>query len=158
MPRTRTLTLAVAAALAFGAGLTLQGCGKNCNDATPPVKTIPTSCVAAVGSPLTVPVNTCPKCDQGTPACDVRDAGGGNFTVEPVSQVCDPQSCPIPDLASCSAQPTDCVLPAAMTAGLSTSSTYHLNIVTETGQVTRDFTVVAAGRSYGCSGTTQLTP
>jgi hypothetical protein len=149
MTMTRSLTLAAAVA---AAAVLATGCGsKNCGDATPPVKTIPAACVATVGQPLAVPVNTCPKCDQETPTCDVRDVGGGVFTLEPVSQVCDPKSCPIPNLQSCAALPTSCVLPASMTAGLNTTSTYHLNIVTETGQVTRDFTVVASGGT-GCTG------
>jgi hypothetical protein len=153
MKTTRSIVLTLAA---LTVAVAASGCGsKNCGDATPPVKTIPATCVATVGQPLTVPVNTCPKCDQEAPTCDVRDNGGGNFTLEPVSQVCDPQSCPIPNLSSCSALPTSCVLPASMTAGLSTSSTYHLNITTETGAVTLDFTAVAAGGA-GCSGANQL--
>lgn len=152
MTTTRSYLLALAAVLAVAA----SGCGdKSCGDATPPVKTIPASCVATVGQPLTVPINTCPKCDQEAPTCDVRDVGGGRFTVEPTSQVCDPKSCPIPNLSSCAAQPTSCVLPGSMTAALSPDQRYYLDIVSDTGQATRDFTAVASGGA-GCSGATPL--
>lgn len=146
----RSLTLVLAGAAVLAA----SGCNNNCNDATPPVKQVPTSCTAVAGQALPVPVNTCPKCDQEPPACDVRAAGGGRFTLEPLSQVCDPQSCPIPDLNSCAASPLQCVLPATMLASLDTSPSqiYHLDIVTENGQVaTRDFTFASSGQA-GCSG------
>lgn len=151
MTTTRSLTLALAAAAAVAAA----GCGDQtkCNDATPPVKAVPTTCVAVVGQALTVPINTCPKCDQGTPTCDVRQSQDlSRFTVEPVSQVCDPNSsCPIPDIPSCPAAPAGCVLTGAMTATLNPASTYFIDIVTDTGAVTRSLTVASSGTAE-CTG------
>jgi hypothetical protein len=144
MTTIRSLTLAAAVALAA------SGCGdKTCNDATPPVKQVPAACTAIVGQPLPVPINTCPKCDQGTPTCDVRSNGAGRFTLEPVSQVCDPNSsCPIPNLTSCAALATNCTLTAALTAGLDPAQSYFLDIVTEAGVVTKPLSV---GSSATCT-------
>jgi hypothetical protein len=148
MTTTRSLALALAVA-AFAAGC---GDNKNCSDATPPVKNTPASCTAVVGSPLNVPINTCPRCDQATPTCDVHSPGGGAFTLEPVSQVCDPNSsCPIPDIPSCAAAPVQCTLSAALTQTLDPNQSYTLNIVNENGGViARPLTVVASG-SAGCT-------
>lgn len=143
MTTTRILTLVAAVT----AALATTGCpGKTCNDATPPVKQTPAACTAVTGTALTVPLRTCPRCDQAEPTCDVRASGAGRFSLEPVSQVCDPSSsCPIPNLSSCSALATNCVLTAAMTAGLTAGSTYYLDIITETGVETKPLTVASAG-------------
>lgn len=106
MTTNRALTLAAALA----AVLTATGCpGKNCNDATPPVSGVPTSCSAAAGTQVTVPIRVCPKCDQATPTCLVHaeNAAGGRVTLEPVSEVCDPNSsCPIQ--GTCLTAPLNC--------------------------------------------------
>lgn len=151
MTTNRTLTVVAAFALA------LAGCGsKNCNDATPPVKQVPTACTAVVGQNLSVPVDTCPKCDQAAPTCDVRivtGAGATAFTLEPLSQVCDPTSCPFP-ASSCPIAPVGCVITAQMLAGLDPTGSYQLNIVTDSGQVvTRNLTF---GSTSECTGMTAL--
>lgn len=102
MTTTRVLTLAAAAA----AVLATTGCpGKNCNDQTPPVSQVPSgTCSVQAGATVTVPMHVCPKCDQGTPTCMVHteNAAGGVITLEPVAEVCDPNSsCPLVDPASC---------------------------------------------------------
>jgi hypothetical protein len=145
----RTASLALSAALA----LAVAGCGSSntCTDATPPVANTPSACTAVQGVALTVPINTCPRCDQSTPTCDVRAAGGGRFTLEPVSQVCDPNSsCPIPDPKTCAALATNCTLSSALTSGLAPGTSYFLDIVTEAGVDTKPLTVVASG-SGGCT-------
>jgi hypothetical protein len=140
----RTASLALPAALAVA----VAGCGnsKSCTDATPPVAKTPAACTVVQGSALTVPVNTCPRCDQSTPVCDVRAIGGGVFSLEPISQVCDPNSsCPIPNPDTCAALATGCTLSAAMTAPLDPTQPYHLEVQTETGVVGVPLTVLASG-------------
>jgi hypothetical protein len=101
MTTRKVLVGLAAAALAILA----TGCpGKNCGDQTPPVSQVPSTCAAQAGAQVTVPLHVCPKCDQATPTCLVRteNASGGVITLEPVSEVCDPNSsCPIVDPASC---------------------------------------------------------
>ena len=145
-----TASLALSSALVIA----VAGCGSNqsCSDATPVVANTPASCTAVQGAPLTVPLNTCPRCDQSTPTCDVRASGGSRFTLEPVSQVCDPNaSCPIPNPTSCAALATNCTLSAALTGGLTPGTPYFLDIVTETGVDTKPLAVVASGGSGGCT-------
>jgi hypothetical protein len=141
MTTARTATLALAAAL----GVAASGCNGKCNDATPPVASTPSTCTAVAGQDLTVPLHTCPRCDQETPTCDVRATGSGRFTLEPVSQVCDPKSCPIPNLDSCAALATNCVLTAAMTIGLTPGDPASLDIVTEAGVVTKPLVIASSG-------------
>jgi hypothetical protein len=142
----RSAPLALSSALA----LAVAGCGStnSCTDATPPVANAPASCTVVQGSAVTVPVHTCPRCDQSTPTCDVRAVGGGVFTLEPISQVCDPNSsCPIPNLSTCAALSTGCTLSGAMTGPLDPAQVYHLDVQTETGVVDVPLTVLASGSS-----------
>jgi hypothetical protein len=140
MNMTRALTLAAAVA----AVLTATGCpGKNCNDATPPVGTLNTSasCTAQPGAPVTVKFHVCQKCDQATPTCIVHaeNAGQGQIVLEPVSEVCDPNSsCPIIDPASCSIPTLDCKFTAP-------ANNARVTIVTPTGQETFPLVVSATG-------------
>lgn len=112
MTRTRTLSLAAAAALAFAAGIAMQGCGKSCGDQTPTVGVVnnAASCSAPAGALVTVSFHVCPKCDQGTPSCIVHadNAAAGQITLEPVAEVCDPQSCPLVDANTCLLPTLDC--------------------------------------------------
>ncbi|HEX9243227.1 MAG TPA: hypothetical protein VF875_12355 [Anaeromyxobacter sp.] len=108
-------TAALATTLAASLGLLATGCGEvpgaKCGDQTPPVSGAPASCTALAGTKVTVPVRVCPRCDQATPRCLVHteNASGGQITLEPIAEVCDPStSCPPVDPASCSFQPLDC--------------------------------------------------
>ena len=141
--RTRSLVL-VAFALALG--VAAVGCGKNCNDQTPPVSGAP-NCQAAAGSAVTIPLRICPKCDQGTPECLVHleNVGGGQISLEPVASVCDPNSsCPIVDPASCLFAPVSCTFTAPAVGS------YNVVVVTPEGAAQRTLTVVASG-STSCS-------
>lgn len=138
--RTRTLVLAAAFALALA--LVAAGCGDNkCNDETPAVSQVPASCTAVAGSTVTMPVHVCPKCDQGTPTCDAHPLNGGQIVLEPISQVCDPNSsCPLVDPESCPFATMSCSFPAP-----ATPNNYQLVIVTPEGTIQRTLTVVASG-------------
>jgi hypothetical protein len=135
--RTRTLVLAAASALALAAA----GCGDNkCKDETPAVSQVPASCTAVAGSTVTMPVHVCPKCDQGTPTCDAHPLNGGQIVLEPISQVCDPNSsCPLVDPASCPFATMSCSFPAPAVGS------YNLVVVTPEGTIQRPLTVVASG-------------
>lgn len=115
MTTTRALTLA----FAFAAVLTFTGCpSKNCSDASPPVSQVPAGCTAPTGSKVTVQVRACPKCDQSIPTCLVHaeNIGGGSVLLEPVSEVCDPNSgCPIS--GTCMTNPLTCTFTAPATPG-----------------------------------------
>lgn len=139
--RTRSLTLA--AAFALGLGIAAAGCGNKCNDQTPPVAGAP-NCQAVAGSPVTVPLRVCPKCDQGTPECLVHldNVAQGQITLEPVAEVCDPNSsCPIIDPASCQFAPVSCTFTAPA------AGSYNVVVVTPEGPDNRTLTVAAAGSS-----------
>jgi hypothetical protein len=130
--------LIVAAALA--AALAVEGCGssKNCNDSATAVSQAPTSCAAQVGAQVTVPLHVCPKCDQGTPTCDVR-AQAGTIFVEPVAPVCDPNSsCPLVDPASCPFSALNCQFTAPPP---DTSNTFTVVVITPDSQITFPLTV-----------------
>jgi hypothetical protein len=85
------------AALATGA-LLAPGCGTNsdCN-ITPDVASHPNSCTLRPQSTVTVNARWC-SCNATT-TCDVVDAGGGVFQLEPKVASCD---------ASCEPNPTSC--------------------------------------------------
>jgi hypothetical protein len=136
--RTRTAPLALSAALAVVAA----GCGSNksCTDATPEVSAVPASCSAVAGASVTVPLHVCPRCDQSFPACDVHPLNGSQLVLEPVSQVCDPNSsCPLVDPASCPFSTLNCTFTAPG------PGTYQLVVVTPEGATQRDLVVVASG-------------
>ena len=134
-----TRSLAIAAALAVA--VLAAGCGNKCNDQTPPVSAVPASCTAVAGSQVSMPVHVCPKCDQGTPTCDAHPLNGGQIVLEPVSEVCDPNSsCPLVDPASCPFATMSCTFTAP-----ANPDTYQLVVVTPEGQITRTLTVVASG-------------
>jgi hypothetical protein len=136
--RTRTTLLALSAALAVLAA----GCGSSnsCTDATPEVSAVPASCTAVAGSSVTMPVHVCPKCDQSFPACDVHPLNGTQLVLEPVSQVCDPNSsCPVVDPATCPFATLNCTFTAPA------AGTYQLVVVTPEGATQRDLVVVASG-------------
>ena len=142
-----TTTRKLALAAAFVAALAVAGCGstKNCQDATPPVGTLNTSasCTAQAGAPVTVSFHVCPLCDQGTPTCIVhaQDAAAGQITLEPVSQVCDPNSsCPIIVPASCQIPTLSCQFTAP-----ATTSPVHVTIVTPTGNETFSLAISGSG-------------
>jgi hypothetical protein len=136
--RIRIATLAAAAALAAAA----SGCGQKCNDQTPPVAAAP-NCTAIAGAVVPVPIRVCPRCDQGTPSCDVRyNSGSGRFTLEPLAEVCDPNSsCPIVNPSSCPFAPVTCTL----TAPADSTQAYYLDVITPDGVLTKNLTVLAAG-------------
>jgi len=136
----RTASLALSAALA----LAVAGCGSNntCVDATPPVSAVPGACSAQSGAAVTVPVHVCPKCDQSMPTCVVHPENGGQILVEPVSQVCDPNSsCPIVDPASCPFATLNCQLTAPP------AGSYTILVNTPENPDTIPFTVTSAGGS-----------
>ncbi len=141
-----TMTRALPLAAAVAAVLTATGCpGKNCNDATPPVGTLNTSgsCTAQPGAPVTVKFHVCPKCDQAAPTCIVHaeNAAAGQITLEPVAEVCDPNSsCPIITAPSCTLPTLDC----SFTAPTSTGNV-NVTIVTPTGQESFQLAVSATG-------------
>lgn len=135
--RTRSLSLA---AFALGLAVAAAGCGKTCNDQTPTVSQVPASCTAVEGSTVTLPLHVCPKCDQGTPSCDAHPLNGNQIVLEPVAEVCDPNSsCPIVDPSSCPFATTDCTFPAPA------AGDYQLVVVTPEGTIQRTLTVVASG-------------
>jgi hypothetical protein len=142
--RTRAVAIVVALAAALGAA----GCGsKGCNDATPPVGTLNTSggCTAQAGAPVTVSFHVCPLCDQGPASCIVHaeNAAAGTITLEPVSEVCDPNSsCPIITAPSCTIPTLNCQFTAP-----ATSSPVTVTIVTPTGQETFQLAVSGSGTS-----------
>jgi len=143
MTTTRTLTLAAA----FVAVLGVAGCGssKNCNDTTPPVGNLNTSvsCAAQAGAPVTVSFHVCPKCDQASPTCIVhaQDAAAGQITLEPVSEVCDPNSsCPIITPESCLLPTLSCRFTAP-----STTSPVNVTIVTPTGNESFSLAISGSG-------------
>ncbi len=140
MTMTRKLTLAAA----FVAALAVAGCGssKNCNDAATAVSQAPSSCSAPVGSQVTVPLHVCPRCDQGTPTCDVR-VQAGTIYVEPVAEVCDPNSsCPIVNPASCPFAALNCTFTAPAPDA---SNTFTVVVVTPDSQLTFPLTVTNGG-------------
>lgn len=134
---TRIATLAVAAALAA----TAAGCGDKCNEQTPPVSQVPPGCTANAGAAIQVGIHVCPKCDQGVPTCVVRaeNAAGGQILLEPVSEVCDPQSCPLPNLNTCPFATMNCAIPG-LPAGA-----YTLVVNTPGAPENIPLTVVASG-------------
>jgi hypothetical protein len=148
MNKSWKLTLAAA----FAAALALTGCpGKNCNDATPPVGNLNTSpsCSAQAGAPVTVSFHVCPLCDQGSPTCVVHseNAAQGQITLEPVSEVCDPSSCPLIDASSCTIPTLNCQFTAP-----ATSSPVNVTIVTPTGQQTFQLAISGSGATpVSCS-------
>jgi len=83
--------------LAAGA-LLASGCGSSsdCN-LTPDVSTHPSSCTFAPATTVTVSARWC-SCGSSV-TCDVVNAGGGVFQLEPKVNSCD---------ASCPPNPTDC--------------------------------------------------
>lgn len=140
--RTRIATLALSAAAALAAA----GCGSKCNDQTPPVSSVPTStCTALTGTPVTMPIHVCPKCDQGSPSCLVHteNVGQGQITLEPVSEVCDPNSsCPLVDTStpdSCPFATLNCQFTAPAVGE------YTIVVVTPSAPENRHLTVVASG-------------
>jgi hypothetical protein len=143
MTTIRSLTLAAAVATALAAA----GCGsKSCNDQTPPVTQVPTaSCAAQTGAQVTVPMHVCPKCDQATPTCLVHaeNAAAGLITLEPVSEVCDPNSsCPLVDPNSCPFATLNCQFTAPAAPGNVT-----VTIVTPGTPETFQLAVSAGGAS-----------
>lgn len=137
--RNRSLMLA---ALALALGVAAAGCGKTCNDQTPTVSGAQ-NCQAVAGSPVTMQLHVCPKCDQGTPECLVHldNVGSGQISLEPVAEVCDPNSsCPLVDPASCPFAALNCTFTAPATPG-----PYTVVVVTPEGPDQRTLTVVASG-------------
>jgi hypothetical protein len=138
MPRgASTLAVALAAALAA-----CGSPGAQCGDQTPPVSAAPASCTAVTGTKVTVPVRVCPRCNQATPTCLVHaeNASGGQITLEPVSEVCDPStSCPVVDPATCSFQALSCEFTAPA------PGSYQLVVATPGNPLDTPLTVVAAG-------------
>lgn len=96
---------ALIAVLAAGAFLA-PGCGSNsdCN-VTPDVASHPNTCTLAPNTTVTVSARWC-SCSAST-TCDVVDAGGGVFQLEPKVSSCD-ASCES-NPASCSSDRVDCV-------------------------------------------------
>lgn len=93
------------AALAAGV-LLAPGCqqSNDCN-LTPDVNHAPTSCTLAPSSTVTVNVKWC-SCGAST-TCDVVNAGGGVFQLEPKVNSCD-ASCP-PNPTTCPFDSVQCV-------------------------------------------------
>ncbi len=89
--------VAFVVALAASA-LLAPGCGSNsdCN-VTPDINSNPSSCTLAPNTTVTVTANWC-SCGSSV-TCDVVNAGGGVFQLEPKVAACD---------ASCPANPTSC--------------------------------------------------
>jgi hypothetical protein len=142
--RLRTATFAAAATL----GLLAAGCGDDkCNDQTPPISTtgVP-DCTAAAGTTVSVPIRVCPKCDQGTPRCEVHmDVANSAIQLEPLSEVCEASSsCPIVDPSTCPASPVTCTFTAPPAAG----SPYDLVVITPDGQQLSGTLTIGAGS--GC--------
>jgi hypothetical protein len=138
---TSTLGLAALAALSLAAG-----CGSpaaQCGDQTPPVSAAPASCTAVTGTRVTVPVRVCPRCDQATPTCLVHaeNASGGQITLEPVAEVCEPGSCPTVDPATCQFQALGCVFTAPA------PGTYQLIVATPGNPLETPLTVVGSTAS-----------
>ncbi len=148
--RTRTAAFAVTAA-ALGI---LAGCGDNkCNDQTPPISAVP-SCTAGAETQVSVPINVCPRCDQGPTTCTVDLAsanpmGGNAIELVPLSPVCEANSsCPIVDPASCPAAAVNCTFTTPATLG-----SYTLVVITPEGtQVPNKTFNVAASGSLNCTG------
>ena len=138
--RIRTATLAAAL------GLAAAGCGDNptCNDQTPPVKNVQ-NCTVAEGAPVTVQIQTCPRCDQSSPRCLVHleNVGSHSIQLEALSEVCDASSsCPIVDPLTCPASPLSCTFTAPAASG----SPYDVVVVTpDASTINRTLTVVASG-------------
>ena len=139
-----------AAALAAVLAVMASGCGDKCNDETPPVRAngLPTCPSMAAGVPVTVQLGVCPRCDQGSPRCEVRleNVGSGAIQLEPLSEVCEASSsCPIVDPASCPLTPLTC---AFTTPGV---GNYQLVVVEPSGTPRQvPFTVAATG-SNSCT-------
>lgn len=147
----RNATLAAALALALAA----TGCGEKCNDEIPITTDMQESCTAVAGQPVTVQLRACPRCDQGTPRCEVRmehvgsQQDPGYIQLEPLSEVCEPTSgCPLVDPATCPFEPVSCTFVAPAAA----SAPYDIVLFGPNGETLFDttLTVVASGASSGC--------
>lgn len=131
--------LAVFAAGAFVAA----GCGSSSSDCnvTPDIATHPSSCPLAPSTTVTVNANWC-SCGTSI-TCDVVNAGGGVFQLEPKVASCD---------ASCPANPSGCPVDAVQCVfdTPAAEGTYHLYFISGSGF--EDVTMtVASGQGTTCS-------
>ncbi len=135
--------------VAVGLAAFAAGCGSDkCKDESPPLSsTQPAqSCTVEVSSPVTVQIHACPRCDQGTPECLVHFDSATQITLEPSSQVCDPNSsCPVG--GNCQVAPLNCTFTAPSTPG-----TIDLVVQSPSGGIPRTLEVVAvnSGATLGC--------
>jgi hypothetical protein len=126
----------------LAAGVLLGGgCAGNDCTLTPDLNQAPGSCTLAPDTHVTVNVRWC-SCGATT-VCDVIDAGGGVFQLEPKVNSCD---------ASCPPNPTDCPwdsVPCSFTTPVSTGP-YHLYVID--GQTYQDVPLtVSGGGGASCS-------